>query len=132
MNFQLVNITLPAHNAAHVLAGAVMRLDRFLTARAAPAGETLICNNGSTDATLEIAHRLAREHDNIRVLHLDQKGRGRALKQAWLSSDSDILSYMDVDLSSDLNSFPALIAPLVNGEFDLAVGSRLVRPKTTK
>src|SRR5207253_5018972 len=89
-------------------------------------------DNGSIDRTLEIAHQLAREHNNIRVLHLDQKGRGRALKHAWLSSDAEILSYMDVDLSSDVNSFPALITPLLDGSFDLAVGSLLLRPETTK
>ena len=55
-----------------------------------------------------------------------------ALKQAWLSSEADIVSYMDVDLSSDLSSFPALIAPLLSGEYDLAVGSRLLKPELTK
>ena len=59
------------------------------------------------------------------MLHLDQKGRGRALKAAWLASEADIVSYMDVDLSTNLSSFMPLIAPLATGHSEVAIGSRL-------
>jgi hypothetical protein len=65
------------------------------------------------------------------VLHLDEKGRGRAVKTAWNESKADILSYMDCDLSTDLAAFPPLIESMISGRFDVAVGSRLLKPSLT-
>ena len=98
----------------------------FLNSRCHFRYEVVIANNGSTDRTLQIAHELAQLYPAVKVLHLDQKGRGRALKTAWRESAADILSYMDADLSSDLPAFPDLIALLVTGQADLATGSRLL------
>jgi glycosyltransferase involved in cell wall biosynthesis len=123
------SITIPVFDEELSLPSSIKRL---CAAFRQQTSQLVISDNGSTDRTLEIAHQLAREHKNIRVLHLDQKGRGRALKHAWLRSEADVLSYMDVDLSTDLASFPALIAPLIRGDYDLAVGSRLLRPELTK
>jgi hypothetical protein len=68
----------------------------------------------------------------VRAVHLEQKGRGRALRQVWLESDADVLSYMDVDLSTGLAAFPPLIEALLNGGYDIAVGSRLLKPEWTQ
>ena len=87
----------------------------------------LIADNGSTDSTLDIAKGLAEEHSRIRYLHLDQRGRGRALSKAWLDSDADILAYMDVDLSTDLSAVPEMVKAIDGGGYDLAIGSRLKR-----
>jgi hypothetical protein len=65
------------------------------------------------------------------VLRLPLKGLGRALREAWIASQADILSYMDADLSSDLKAFPELVAKLSSGACDLATGSRLLRPELT-
>lgn len=94
--------------------------------------ELVIANNGSTDRTPAIARQLAREHSHVRVLDLPQKGRGGALKRAWLGSGAEVLSYMDVDLSTDLAAFPALIDAVAGGEFDLAIGSRLLAQSEVK
>lgn len=88
--------------------------------------ELVIANNGSTDRTLEIARQLAREHRRVRVLDVAEQGRGRALQRAWQSSPAAVLSYMDVDLSTDLAAFPSLIGAVASGDFDLAIGSRLL------
>jgi putative flippase GtrA len=84
-----------------------------------------IADNASTDGTEVIARRLSHEHPEVRVEHLAEKGRGRALKQAWGRSDSEVLVYMDVDLSTDLDALLPLVAPLISGHSDLAIGSRL-------
>lgn len=94
--------------------------------------EILVADNGSTDGTTEIAERLAMTLQHVRHVRLTEKGRGRALRQAWTTSDAEILTYMDVDLSTDLSSFPALVELLASGAADLAVGSRLLRPEWTK
>jgi len=84
------------------------------------------------DGTLAIAQGLASELTGVRVIHLDAKGRGRALKAAWLASDAAVVAYMDVDLSTDLKALLPLVAPLVSGHSGLATGSRLARGSRTK
>jgi putative flippase GtrA len=85
----------------------------------------VIADNASTDATLAMARALALELEHVTVLHLDRKGRGRALRAAWTASDADALCYMDVDLSTDLRALLPLISPLVSGHSEVAIGSRL-------
>ena len=58
---------------------------------------------------------------------LRPKGRGRALSQVWAGSDAAVLAYMDVDLSTDLAAVLPLLAPLLSGHSDLAIGTRLGR-----
>ena len=87
-----------------------------------------IADNASTDQTALIARRLSHTHPEVSVVHLAEKGRGRALKRVWSASESDVLVYMDVDLSTDLAALLPLVAPLVSGHSDLAIGSRLTRP----
>ena len=87
----------------------------------------VIADNASTDRTLAVAQKLTTYYPRVSVLHLEEKGRGRALKAAWLASEADVLAYMDVDLSTNLWSFLPLVAPLATGHSDLAIGSRLLR-----
>ncbi|HEU4675956.1 MAG TPA: bifunctional glycosyltransferase family 2/GtrA family protein [Motilibacteraceae bacterium] len=89
-----------------------------------PAQVTVV-DNGSTDATPHIAAALAAELDGVRLLRLDQRGRGRALATAWRTSGAQVLCYLDVDLSTDLAALLPLVAPLVAGHSDLAIGTRL-------
>jgi glycosyltransferase involved in cell wall biosynthesis len=86
-----------------------------------------IADNGSTDSTPEVASRLASDYDRVGYLRLDKKGRGRALRKAWLESAADILAYMDVDLSTDLGAFPKLVGAIDTDGYDLAVASRLTK-----
>lgn len=86
-----------------------------------------IADNASTDATLEVARRLAAELPHVEAVHLGEKGRGRALKSVWLASDAQVLAYCDVDLSTDLSALLPLVAPLVSGHSHLAIGTRLSR-----
>ena len=85
----------------------------------------IIANNASTDNTLSIAKELSKKYQEIRYIHLDKKGRGRALRKAWTESNSDINCYMDVDLSTDLNALPILIKEIENG-YDIVTGSRFL------
>src|SRR5439155_1457575 len=91
-----------------------------------------IADNVSRDGTLAVARRLAEELPGVRVMHLDAKGRGRALRSAWTQSDAQVVTYMDVDLSTDLAALLPLVAPLVAGESDVGIGSRLARGAQTR
>jgi glycosyltransferase involved in cell wall biosynthesis len=120
-----VNITVPVYNEEAALPVSIPRLNKFLDGCPGFDCEIVIADNASTDRTYEVACALARRFPRVRVVHLELKGRGRALKQVWSESTADILSYMDVDLSTDLRALPPLIEALASGKFDLGTGSRL-------
>ena len=122
-----VDVVVPLHNEEHDLEPSVRRVHAYLNERFPFTFRITIADNASTDGTLEIARRLAAELPEVTALRLGEKGRGRALHAAWSSSDSPVLAYMDVDLSTDLDALLPLVAPLVSGHSDLAIGSRLVR-----
>ncbi|GGO89959.1 glycosyl transferase [Nocardioides phosphati] len=122
----VVEWVIPVHNEEVALPAAVERLTTAL--RAFPwAWRITIADNASTDATPLVARQLARQYAGVSVLTLPEKGRGRALKRAWADSAADVVAYMDVDLSTDLNALVPLVAPLLSGHSDLAIGSRLHR-----
>ncbi len=125
-----LDIVIPVYNEEASLPGSVATVREHLLSMPFPFRIT-IADNASTDATDLIARQLAHTYDEVRVVHLDEKGRGRALKHVWMESDAEILVYMDVDLSTDLNALYPLIAPLLSGHSDLAIGSRLARNSRT-
>lgn len=123
---------IPVYNEQRDLAPSVRRLHEFLRENIAASATITIADNASVDGTLAIAEGLARELSGIRVLHLDAKGRGRALRTAWLSSTATVVAYMDVDLSTDLKAFAPLVGPLLSGQSDVGIGSRLARGARTR
>lgn len=126
-----INVTIPVYNEGRTLAENIGKIAGFLQSNVALPYEIVIANNASADKTLEVARRLESECPVVRVLHLKEKGRGGAVKAAWNESTADILSYMDIDLSTELSAFPALIESLTGGGFDLATGSRLLKGSKT-
>lgn len=121
-----VNVTIPVFNEERVLAENVGKVVKFLKTRCRLSYEIVIANNGSTDSTQTVAEELGRQSSDIRVVSLPEPGRGRTLKKVWSESTAGILSYMDVDLSTDLSAFPSLIESVSSGGFDIAIGSRRI------
>ena len=122
-----VEIVVPVYNEEADLEPSVRRLHEFLRAQFPCDAQITIADNASTDRTWETAQRLVGELDGVRAVHLDAKGRGRALQHVWASSQARVVAYMDVDLSTDLAALLPLVAPLLSGHSDLAIGSRLAR-----
>jgi putative flippase GtrA len=123
----LIEVAVPVHNEEKVLEGSIRRLHAYLAGTLPYRFLITIADNASTDRTWEVAQNLAREIPEVEAVHLNLKGRGRALRQVWDTSIAEVVAYMDVDLSTDLDAFLPLIAPLVTGHSDLAIGSRLSR-----
>ncbi len=123
----VVDIVIPVYNEEIDLEPCVRRLHAHLTAGVPYPFQITVADNASTDTTLEVAEALAAEFPSVRVVHMPEKGRGRALRAVWSTSDAAVLAYMDVDLSTDLAALLPLIAPLVSGHSDLAIGTRLHR-----
>jgi putative flippase GtrA len=123
----VLDLVIPVYNEEIDLEPCVRRLHAHLTSNFPYAFRLTVADNASTDATLGIAHRLSMELPDVTVVHLGEKGRGRALRTVWLASDAAVLAYTDVDLSTDLNALLPLVAPLISGHSDLALGTRLAR-----
>jgi putative flippase GtrA len=121
----VLDIVIPVYNEERDLPGSVRRLHEFLAAEVPYPARITVADNASTDGTLEVARRLADELSDIVVIHLPNKGRGGALQTAWTTSKAAVVAYMDVDLSTDLTALMPLVAPLISGHSDVAIGSRL-------
>jgi len=126
-----INIVIPVYNEQIILEGTVGKLHDFLGKNVSDDWQITIADNASTDNTLKIAQQLEKQHKNIKCIHLDQKGRGRALKKAWNESNADIMCYMDADLSTDLSALPKLIDAVKKGAV-VATGNRLHKTALVK
>jgi putative flippase GtrA len=122
-----VEVVIPVFNEASVLASSVRRLHDHLTEQLPFSWRIVIADNASTDATPRVAAALADDLPGVELLRLEEKGRGRALRTAWMASHAEVLCYMDVDLSTDLRALLPLVAPLLSGHSDVAIGTRLAR-----
>ncbi|MBV9315461.1 MAG: bifunctional glycosyltransferase family 2/GtrA family protein [Pseudonocardia sp.] len=120
-----VDVVVPVYNEERALPGCIKVLSTHLAEQFPFAWTITVVDNASTDATLRVARELAESDKRVRVVHLDRKGRGHALRTAWGASDADVVVYMDVDLSTGLDALLPLVVPLVNGHSDIAIGSRL-------
>jgi putative flippase GtrA len=122
-----LDVVIPVYNEETDLRPAVTRLHEYLSRSVPLTFRITIADNASTDETAAIADQLAFDFPDVRAVHLQEKGRGRALKAVWTASDAAVLAYMDVDLSTDLDALLPLVAPLISGHSDIAIGTRLHR-----
>ncbi len=122
-----VDVIVPVYNEQATLEDSIRRLHDFLSTTFPFTWQIVVADNASTDGTPFIAAALADELAGVTHLRLDRKGRGLALREAWSRSDARVVSYMDVDLSTDLRGLLPLVAPLLSGHSDVAIGSRLAR-----
>jgi len=122
-----IEIVVPVFNEQDDLEPSVRRLHAFLQADFPFTATITIADNASTDGTWAAAVVLASELPGVTAVHLDAKGRGRALQQAWTASTARVVAYMDVDLSTHLAALLPLVAPLLSGHSDVAIGTRLSR-----
>jgi putative flippase GtrA len=122
-----VDVVVPVYNEMAALEQNVRRLHAYLSEVFPFTFRITIADNGSSDGTWDAALGLERELGEVRAVRLEQKGRGRALHAVWSESDAQVLAYMDSDLSTDLAALLPLVAPLLSGHSDLAIGTRLSR-----
>jgi putative flippase GtrA len=121
----VVDVVIPVHDEERDLEPCLHRLHAYLSDCLPYPFRITVAENASTDATVDVARRIAAELPGVRLLVLAESGRGRALRTAWLRSEAPVLVYMDVDLSTDLAALLPLVAPLISGHSDLAIGTRL-------
>jgi glycosyltransferase involved in cell wall biosynthesis len=121
-----IEVVVPVYNEQEALPRSIPVLHKFLTERIPQPWIITIADNGSTDNTIAVATALSQQYPGVRVVRIDQKGRGWSLQKTWLESQADIICYTDVDLSTDLEAFPRLVGALEQEGYDVATGSRLM------
>ena len=122
-----LEVVVPVYNEAATLECQLRRLHRFLSAEIPLSWHIMVADNASTDATGAIARSMVGDLPGLSYMRLEQKGRGRALRAAWSASDAQVVTYMDIDLSTDLRALMPLVAPLLSGHSEVAIGTRLAR-----
>lgn len=124
-----VEVVIPVYNEERALPQSIPTLRDFLASDAFPYDwRILIADNASIDSTPEVGAKLEAENEGkVKYVRIERKGRGFALKQVWHDSPMDIMSYMDVDLSTGIEAFPTLIGAIADGGYDVAIGSRLAK-----
>ena len=120
-----VDIAIPVLNEQRSIESTLRTLASYLSAECPYDWSITVVDNGSTDRTWPLANSFAAENSHTRAIRLDRPGRGGALKEAWSTSGADVVAYMDVDLSTGLESLQPLLEPIVKGEADISIGSRL-------
>ncbi len=123
-----VDVTIPVYNEEKDLPRNIPILHAFLSSPLFPySWRIIIADNASTDATPEVGKELARSFSHVEYMRIEEKGRGIALRTVWSNSQADVVSYMDVDLSTELSAFPALVRAVVEEGYDVAIGTRLAK-----
>jgi glycosyltransferase involved in cell wall biosynthesis len=130
----LVEFSIPVYNEVKILKKNILTLFKYLNKDVLPYDwQIMIVVNGTTDDSIVDCEELAREFpEKINFVDIKKPGRGQALKQSWLASAADIVLYMDIDLAVSLDDIEKLISPLLTGQADLAIGSRLMSESKIK
>ncbi len=127
-----VDVVIPCLNEVGVLRDSVQKTLALFDEFPGFDWHIVVADNGSTDGTGELARELEAEDSRVRALLIPQRGRGLALREAWLGSSADVVAYMDVDLSTDIRHLPELAGKVASSECDVVIGTRLGRGAHTR
>ncbi len=127
-----ISIAIPAYNEESILAENVKKIYDFSKSSLSGDWKIIIADNNSSDRTGEIGRSLERDFENIKYLHIPQKGKGRAIRSAWENDNADIYVFMDADLATDISALPQLISTVGTENYDLAIGSRFHKNSKVK
>ena len=125
-----LEITIPILNEEAILEEKLIVLTKFLKEDLLFEGlisRVVVADNGSTDQSGQIMARLCKEYPDLSYLRVDRIGVGLALKSSWLSSNADIVGYMDVDLATSLHHIKEVLDAIIKEDYDFVYGSRLHR-----
>lgn len=126
-----VDLIVPTLNEVHVLRRSIERIRQYMRDEFPYPARVVVADNGSTDGTGDLAEQLAQEYEDVGVVRLNARGRGRALRQAWSETEAEIVAYTDVDISTELPALERMCRAIWEDGYDMAVGSRLMRESQT-
>jgi glycosyltransferase involved in cell wall biosynthesis len=117
-----LSIIIPVYNEEKRLPISLRQILEFLQEQSYPA-EVLVVENGSQDATLEIAQSFAKQYPQIRVLKNLDRGKGLAIQRGMLEACGEFRFMCDVDLSMPIQEINRFLPPVLD-DFEVAIASR--------
>ena len=117
-----LSLIIPAFNEENRLPRTLSQVFTF-TEKQPFSSEVLIAENGSTDRTYEIAREFVQRRTNARVLRMEQRGKGAAVRGGILAARGDYRFICDADLSMPIDEVNKFLPPALTG-YDVAIGSR--------
>lgn len=122
-----IDITIPVLNEERTLKEQILKILDYMNKSQIKQFKIIIADNGSTDNTSYIAKDLAMKYEKIKYLKINKKGVGLALRTSWLESNADIVGYMDLDLSTDINHLKEVYEKFLLKDILVVNGSRLLK-----
>ncbi len=121
----MISLVIPAFNEENRLGKSLEQLSEFLKTRPEEF-EIIVVDDGSTDATAEIAQGFLNRLPNFRVVNLPfNHGKGAAVNRGFKESQGEVVVFTDADFSTPITEIAKLLAKIEDG-YDIAIGSRAV------
>lgn len=128
-----INIIFPVLNERLRLQKGIETTVQYLQENCQIPYQLSIVDNGSTDETPEIGRKLCEKYDCVRYTQLHERGVGVAFRKGIAENESDIVGYMDIDLSTDIHHLGEAIQIFATRpEIQYINGSRFSRESDTK
>ncbi|MBK8020687.1 MAG: glycosyltransferase family 2 protein [Chloroflexi bacterium] len=113
---------IPAHNEETRLPPSLAKIDAFLKTQPYTA-EVIVVENGSHDRTAEVASEYAVAHPYVKLMVVDTRGKGLAVKAGMLAAQGDYRFICDTDLSMPIDEIVKFLPPAADG-FDISIATR--------
>ena len=122
MKYSKITITIPVYNEEKSVYAQILKIIDYINQENLNIWITVV-NNGSTDSTAEVLNTF-KSNPKITIINLSKKGVGLALRESWNNAVAgEIIGYMDLDLSTDINNLNRIIE--IIGNFEILTASRL-------
>ena len=128
-----LSIIIPCFNEKNTLIKIISKILLSLNNHNFKSYEILIVDDGSTDGTTEVIKENFSTKNNFKTFFHDKNlGKGAAIKTAKNFFSGDIIIIQDADLEYDPNDYEKLLKPIMNGDFKVVYGSRVLNQKRYK
>ena len=124
-----LSVVIPSYNEEKRLPHTLERVAEYLQRQPGRAAEILVVNDGSSDRTAEVSRQMAGklESGNLSMRVLDNpgnRGKGYSVRHGAAESRYDWVLFTDADLSAPIEECDKLLAAVVGGSHEIAIGSR--------